>query len=71
MWQMALFAYQDAEKLDWNRAQYHKTLLLLQHNLLRRSMRGKDEQQLDVFSYVSAEQRAARSPLASSSCHDR
>jgi transposase len=37
--------------------QHQKTLLFPQHNLIRRGMRGKDEQQLDVFSYVSAEQR--------------
>ena len=34
-----------------------KTLLFPQAKLVRRSMRGKDEQQLDVFSYVSPEQR--------------
>jgi len=32
-------------------------LLLPQVKLVRRSMRGEDEQQLDVFSYVSPEQR--------------
>ncbi len=32
---------------------YQKTLLFPQRNLLRRGMRGKDEQQLDMFSYTS------------------
>jgi hypothetical protein len=30
-----------------------KTLLFPQRNLIRRSMSGKDEQQLDVFSYIA------------------
>jgi hypothetical protein len=34
-----------------------KTLLFPQHNLIRVIMRGKDEQQLRAFSYVSPEQR--------------
>src|SRR6266542_5778543 len=34
-----------------------KTLLFPQAKLVRRSIRGKDEQQLGVFSYVSPEQR--------------
>jgi len=33
---------------------YQKALLFPQHNLIRRGMRGKDEQQLDVFSYVNS-----------------
>jgi len=34
-------------------------------------MRGKDEQQLDVFSYVSPSSECRKITLASSSCHDR
>jgi transposase len=46
--------------------QHQKTLLFPQHNLIRRSMRGKDEQQLDVFSYISPEQRVPQDhPLRS------
>src|SRR5579864_8172129 len=37
--------------------QYQKTLLFPQRYLIEEGMRGKDEQQLDVFSYVSPEQR--------------
>ena len=37
--------------------QNQKAILIPQHNMIRRSMRGKDEQQLDVFSYISPEQR--------------
>jgi len=44
---------------------YQKTLLFPQHNLLRRR-HGKDEQQLDAFSYVSPEQRVPQDhPLRS------
>ena len=39
------------------RTQYHETLLFPQHDLIEEGMRGKDEQQLDVFSYISPEQR--------------
>src|SRR6266852_2937148 len=47
-------------------AEYQKTLLFPQHNLIRRGMRGKDEQQLDVFSYISPEQRVPQDhPLRS------
>jgi transposase len=45
---------------------YQKTLLFPQRNLIRRDMRGKDEQQLDVFSYISPEQRVPQDhPLRS------
>ena len=46
--------------------QYHKGLLFPQHNLIRTGMRGKGEQQLNVFSYVSPEQRVPQDhPLRS------
>jgi hypothetical protein len=39
------------------RTQYHETLLFPQHNLLRRRHAGKDEQQVDVFSYISRDRQ--------------
>ena len=45
---------------------YQKTLLFPQRDLIRRGMRGRDEQQLDVFSYICPEQRVPQDhPLRS------
>jgi hypothetical protein len=46
-----------AKDFSKREVRYQKTFLFPQRNLIRRGMRGKDEQQLDVFSYISPEQR--------------
>ena len=37
----------------------------------KNGMRGKDEQQLDVFSYIAPSSDFRKTPFAFAACHDR